>query len=270
MTKTMKYQQNFKIVIPARYASSRLPGKPLLKIAGKTMIQHTYERAVQTTAGEVIIATDDQRIVDAVSQFTTNIIMTSKDHESGTERLAEVVELKNWDDNTIVVNVQGDEPLISPKHIELVARALEDNARAGLSTLATPIELLEDVFNPNIVKVIMDHQGYALYFSRAVMPWSRDSFSMNSIELQSVRKLPAEGHWFRHIGLYAYRVSTLAKYKTLDACMLEKNESLEQLRILYNGIAIHVSTVKDQPGHGVDVEADIEKVEKIIKIRENA
>lgn len=266
----MKHQQNFKIVIPARYASSRLPGKPLIKIAGKPMIQHTYERAIQSMAGEVIIATDDQRIADAVSQFTTDIVMTSKDHASGTERLAEVAALKKWHDNTIVVNVQGDEPLISPEHIELVAGALEENSRAGLSTLAAPIEVLDDVFDPNVVKVIMDYQGYALYFSRAVMPWCRDSFSMNSLDQQSVKELPAEGHWFRHIGLYAYRVSTLVKYQTLEACMLEKNESLEQLRILYNGIAIHVSIVKDQPGHGVDVEADIAKVEKIITVRDDA
>ena len=259
---TKKYP--FKIVIPARYASSRLPGKPLRLLAGKPMIQHTYERAIQSQAEEVVIATDDQRIADAAAQFTTNIIMTSPDHASGTERLVEVVELKNWHDNTIIVNVQGDEPLVSSRHIELVAGALEKNLQAGLATLAAPIHTLEEVFDPNVVKVVLDHQGLALYFSRAVMPWARDAFTMNALEQQDVKTLADEGNWYRHIGMYAYRAATLRQYMTLQPCMLEKTESLEQLRVLYNGIAIHVSVVHDQPGHGVDVEADIAKVEKIL------
>jgi len=261
--------QDFKIVIPARYASSRLPGKPLIKIAGKPMIQHTYERAKQCMADEVVIATDDQRIADEASQFTNDIIMTSKDHDSGTERLAEVVEIKGWHEDTIVVNVQGDEPLILPQHIELVAKSLEENTLAGLSTLASPIESIEDIFDTNIVKVVLDFQGNALYFSRAVIPWARDSFSMqsdmNKIGEENIKKLMAQSNWYRHIGLYAYRVSTLKKYITLQPCLLEKIESLEQLRILYNGIAIHVSIVEDQPGHGVDVEADIAKVEEQLR-----
>ena len=260
--------QDFKIVIPARYASSRLPGKPLIEIAGKSMIQHTYERAKQCMADEVIIATDDQRIVDAAEKFTNDIIMTDKNHTSGTERLAEVVELKNWNDDTIVVNVQGDEPLVSPQHIELVARALNSNAQAGLSTLATPIELLDDILDTNVVKVVLDYQGNALYFSRAVIPWARESLTLNkqkiALQQQDVKSLMAQTNWYRHIGMYAYRVSTLKKYMTLDACMLEKTESLEQLRVLYNGIGIHVSIVEEQAGHGVDVEADIAKVEKIL------
>ena len=261
--------QDFKIVIPARYASSRLPGKPLIKIAGKPMIQHTYERAKQCMAGEVVIATDDQRIADVVSQFTNDIIMTSKEHNSGTERLAEVVEVKGWDKNTIVVNVQGDEPLILPQHIELVANSLEENKQAGLSTLASPIESMKDIFDTNIVKVVLDYQGNALYFSRAVIPWARDSFSMqhemNEPGEEEIKKLMVQASWYRHIGLYAYRVSTLKKYMELQPCMLEKTESLEQLRILYNGISIHVSIVDDQPGHGVDVEADIAKVEEQLR-----
>lgn len=261
--------QDFKIVIPARYASSRLPGKPLIKIAGKPMIQHTYERAKQCMAGEVVIATDDQRIADVVSQFTNDIVMTSEDHNSGTERLAEVVEIKGWHEDTIVVNVQGDEPLILPQHIELVAKSLEENTLAGLSTLASPIESIEDIFDTNIVKVVLDYQGNALYFSRAVIPWARDSFSMqsdmNELGKEDIKKLMAQANWYRHIGLYAYRVSTLKRYMKLESCMLEKIESLEQLRILYNGIAIHVSIVEDQPGHGVDVEADIAKVEEQLR-----
>ena len=260
----MNKKNAFKIVIPARYASSRLPGKPLIQIAGKPMIQHTYERSVQSQAEEVVIATDDQRIADVVSQFTANIVMTSPDHASGTERLAEVVELKSWPDNTIIVNVQGDEPLVSPGHIELVANALKNNVNAGLATLATPINTLEEIFDPNVVKVVMDHQGYALYFSRAVMPWARDAFTMQTVAQQNVTDLANEGNWYRHIGMYAYRAATLKHYQSLQACMLEKTESLEQLRLLYNGIAIHVSIIHEQPGHGVDVAADITRVEKIL------
>ena len=255
----------FKIVIPARYASSRLPGKPLRLIAGKPMIQHTYERALQSQAEEVVIATDDQRIIDVVSQFTDDIVMTSPDHASGTERLAEVLALKNWDENTIIVNVQGDEPLVAPAHIELVAESLKNNIKAGMATLATPINDLEEVFDPNVVKVVMDHQGYALYFSRAVLPWSRDSFTMQAVEQQAVKTLTQESNWYRHIGMYAYRGTALQQYMTLQPCMLEKTESLEQLRVLYNGIGIHVSIVHEEPGHGVDVEADIEKVELLLK-----
>ena len=256
---------HYKIVIPARYASSRLPGKPLRLIAGKTMIQHTYERALLSEASEVIIATDDQRIVDAVSQFTHNIVMTSADHTSGTERLAEVVEQKNWPDDMIIVNVQGDEPLISPVHINLVADSLNSNTKAGMSTLASKIVTIEEVFDPNIVKVVIDHQGYALYFSRAVIPWSRDSFVQSAIEEQTAKILLKESQWFHHIGLYAYRANTLKQYVTLPACMLEKTESLEQLRMLYNGIAIYVSVVDDSQGQGVDVEIDLKKVETLLK-----
>ncbi|WP_198262589.1 3-deoxy-manno-octulosonate cytidylyltransferase [sulfur-oxidizing endosymbiont of Gigantopelta aegis] len=260
----MNNKPDFKIVIPARYASSRLPGKPLKIIAGKPMIQHTYERALQSQASEVVIATDDQRIVDAAKQFTNDIVMTSSDHASGTERLAEVLQLKNWAEQSIIVNVQGDEPLVSPMHINLVAESLKNNRKAGMSTLATPIEMQEEAFDPNIVKVVMDHQGYALYFSRAVIPWARDDFKMTDASQQSIKKLPEESHWYRHIGMYAYRGTALKQYIMLEPCELEKTESLEQLRLLYNGIGIHVSIVRDEPGHGVDVAADIDKVEQII------
>ncbi len=260
----MNKKSDFKIIIPARYASSRLPGKPLKIIADKPMIQHTYERARQSRATEVVIATDDQRIIDVVKQFTSDVVMTSPDHASGTERLAEVLALKNWDDNCIIVNVQGDEPLVSPEHIDLVAEALKNNTRAGMATLATPINELEELFDSNIVKVVMDYQGYALYFSRAVIPWGRDSFIMDSIDQQSIKTLLEDANWYRHIGMYAYRGTALKQYMTLQPCMLEKTESLEQLRVLYNGIGIHVSIVHDQPGHGVDVEADLEKVELLL------
>ncbi len=258
----------FKIVIPARYASSRLPGKPLRKIAGKPMIQHTYERARQSRAEEVLIATDDQRIADTIVKFTDSVVLTSPDHASGTERLAEVVEQQQWDEQTIIVNVQGDEPLVSPEHIELVAAALDENPQAGMATLATPLELDAEVFDPNIVKVVMDVQGNAMYFSRAAIPWDRDSFSNEMAH--TLTELPRNPQfktpgWYRHIGMYAYRAGTLKQYMDMTPCMLEQTESLEQLRILYHGIKIHVSIVHDQPGHGVDVEADIAKVEQFLK-----
>ena len=255
---------DYKIVIPARYASSRLPGKPLRLIAGKTMIQHTYERAIQSHADEVLIATDDQRIADAVSQFTDNIIMTSTEHTSGTERLAEVLVLKAWHEETIIVNVQGDEPLVSPAHIDLVARSLINNTRAGMATLASTIDSVEQIYDTNIVKLVMDYQGYALYFSRAMIPWSRDSFSLKTIEQQAIKTLTTDAQWYRHIGMYAYRGTALKQYMTLPACALEQIESLEQLRMLYNGIAIHVSVIDNDPGVGVDVEADLEKVELLL------
>ncbi len=259
---------HFKIVIPARYASSRLPGKPLREIAGKPMIQHTWERAMQTQAEDVLIATDDQRIADAIVKFTDSMVLTSPDHASGTERLAEVVELQQWDEQTIIVNVQGDEPLVSPTHIELLALALEENSQAGMATLATPLKLDAEVFDPNIVKVVMDARGNALYFSRAAIPWDRDSFSDEKghtiTELPRYSQFQEQG-WYRHIGMYAYRAGTLKQYMTMSPCLLEQAESLEQLRMLYHGINIHVAIVHDQPGHGVDVEADIAKVESLLK-----
>jgi 3-deoxy-manno-octulosonate cytidylyltransferase (CMP-KDO synthetase) len=249
---------DFKIVIPARYASSRLPGKPLKMIAGKPMIQHTYERAIQSQAREVIIATDDQRIVDVVQTFTSNVVLTSVDHTSGTERLAEVLQLKNWHNDTIIVNVQGDEPLILPEHINQVAKSLSHNNQAGMATLATPIDHVDELFDPNIVKVVLDYQGYALYFSRAAIPWSRDTFKKNQ------RMLVEQQLWYRHIGLYAYRGTALKQYMILTPCALEIIESLEQLRMLYNGIAIHVSVVEEQIGHGVDIAEDINKIEQLL------
>lgn len=253
----------YKIIIPARYASSRLPGKPLINIAGKPMIQHTYERAMLSQAEEVFIATDDQRIADAVIKFTDNIILTSAEHGSGTERLAEVVEQKQWDDNTIIVNVQGDEPLVLAAHIELVASALEENPQAGVATLATPLELDTEVFDPNIVKVVLDAEGNAMYFSRAAIPWDRNTFSSDAAHI--LTELPQNGGWYRHIGMYAYRAGTLRQYMSMKPCTLEQTESLEQLRILFHGVKIHVSIVHDQPGHGVDVEADIQKVAALIE-----
>ncbi|MFK5983952.1 MAG: 3-deoxy-manno-octulosonate cytidylyltransferase [Pseudomonadota bacterium] len=253
---------SYNIIIPARYASSRLPAKPLIKIAGKTMLQHTYERACLSQAEEVIIATDDKRILESTKQYTENVILTSNNHQSGTDRLAEVVDKLSWHDNTIVVNVQGDEPLILAEHIQQVADMLNNQQDAGISTLCYRIQSIDDLFNPNIVKVVCDINGYALYFSRAPIPWNRDEFG----ELKTKpTELPENTAYFRHIGMYAYRAKTLRKYQSLKSIEIEQTESLEQLRAMYYGIKIVVGETQKQPGHGVDVEADLKRVERLLQ-----
>ncbi len=245
------------IVIPSRYNSSRLPGKPLKLIAGKSMIERVYEQAVKSGIKSICVATDDDRIQTEVKSFAGQVVMTRADHQSGTDRLAEVCELQGWDENDIVINLQGDEPLMPPEVIQFLA----DIARktdAAISTLATPITTIEDIFNPNIVKVVMDAQGKAHYFSRAPIPWDRDSYSWPPAE--SNTESPAPAQRFRHLGMYAYRVSTLKKIPQLPSCEIEKIESLEQLRPLYNGIEIQVGIIDDAPDHGIDTEADLLRV----------
>jgi len=203
-------KESYNIVIPARYASSRLPGKPLLEIAGKTMLQHTYERACLSDADEVLIATDDKKILQSAKLYTDNIVLTSKNHQSGTDRLAEVVKLQNWHDETIIVNVQGDEPLILSEHIKQVADLLANHVDAGISTLSYRIQTMDELFDPNVVKVVSNAEGYALYFSRAVIPWNRDEFADKS-KLNKI-DLPSNSAYFRHIGMYAYRAKTLKQH----------------------------------------------------------
>ena len=243
----------FKVVIPARYASTRLPGKPLLKIGGRPMLQYVHEQAQQSGASDVIVATDDQRILDAATGFGATVCMTSAGHESGTERLAEVVELMVWDDQSIVVNVQGDEPLIPPALIRQVAEGLAGHPDASVATLAYPVQDPEEVADPNVVKVVLDKAGYALYFSRAPIPCRRDRASGDN----SVAAL-------RHIGLYAYRAGFLRRYKNLEPSRIEEIEKLEQLRVLWHGLRIHVGMASEMPGHGVDTESDLDRVEKIL------
>jgi 3-deoxy-manno-octulosonate cytidylyltransferase (CMP-KDO synthetase) len=243
----------FKVVIPARYASSRLPGKPLLEIAGRPMLQYVHERARQSGASEVIIATDDRRIMDAASAFDAVGLMTSAGHTSGTERLAEVAAEMAWDDQSIVVNVQGDEPLIPPALIRQVAEGLAGNPAAPVATLAYPIQDMNELADPNIVKVVLDREGYALYFSRAPIPCRRDDVSGT----EPVAAL-------RHIGLYAYRAGFLRHYRDLEPSQLEAIEKLEQLRVLWHGMKIHVGMASEMPGHGVDTREDLAGVEKIL------
>lgn len=245
----------FTVVIPARFQSSRLPGKPLADIGGKPMVQWVYEQASKSGADNVIVATDDQRIVDAVNAFGGEVCLTRDDHESGTERLAEVVEKYQLADDHIVVNVQGDEPLIP----ESIIRQVADNiARcdAPMATLAVQIDHADEVFNPNAVKVVTDANGYALYFSRAPIPWDRDNFA----------KRPQEIHQslLRHIGIYAYRAGFINTYINWEPSTLEKIESLEQLRVLWYGEKIHVDVAIDTPPAGVDTPEDLEKVRQLI------
>jgi len=249
---------SFIVVIPARYASTRLPGKPLLDIAGKPMVQHVYEQAKKSQAKRVVIATDDQQIFDVAEGFDAEVIMTSSDHPSGTDRLEEVVRKLDLQDNEHVVNVQGDEPLIPPELINQVAQNLAINPSAGISTLCEQIDQLDLVFNPNVVKVVFDHHGFANYFSRAPIPWARESFGGEG------STLPADAQYFRHIGIYAYKVNFLKNYVTWLPSMTEKVECLEQLRALSNGVSIHVELASVSPQAGVDTEADLERLRAIM------
>lgn len=247
---------SFKIVIPARYASSRLPGKPLLDIAGKPMLQHVFERARESDADKVIIATDDQRIADVAVNFGADVCMTSEHHRSGTDRLAEVAEKRSFADDDIVINVQGDEPCLPALLINQVAADLAEYPDADMASLFSKIQLEKQVFDPNVVKVVMDAQGFALYFSRAPIPWMRDHFSSDD-------PLPADMPHYRHIGLYGYRAAFLKHYAEMTPCLLETEESLEQLRALFHGKKIHMSEALISAGHGVDTEADLSEVRQL-------
>jgi len=253
-------KNNIKIVIPARYASSRLPAKPLKILAGKPMIQHTYERAVAAKLGEIIIATDDQRIVEVCQQFNAPVCLTAKEHQSGSDRLAEVVQKFAWHDDTIVVNLQGDEPLTPISCLQQVAHNLQQYTDASIATLATAILNNQDYQNPNIVKVVRDYQGYALYFSRAMIPFQRDALIKDKQNIPAVQQFA-----LRHIGIYAYRAEFLKTFSHLPVCPIEALEKLEQLRALWNGQRIHVAIAADVPAHGVDTSEDLRAVEQYLQ-----
>ncbi|WP_032080000.1 3-deoxy-manno-octulosonate cytidylyltransferase [Vibrio fluvialis] len=245
---------SFTVVIPARYQSTRLPGKPLADIAGKPMVQWVYEQAMQAGAERVVIATDDARVEQAVLAFGGTVCMTSPDHQSGTERLAEVVKLMGIEDDHIIVNVQGDEPLIPPSIIRQVADNLAAS-QAPMATLAVEISHEDEVFNPNAVKVVTDKDGYALYFSRATIPWDRDNFAKDKTVVQPL---------MRHIGIYAYRAGFINTYIQWPASQLEKIECLEQLRVLWYGEKIHVAVALEAPPAGVDTPEDLDAVRRIV------
>jgi len=256
----------FTIVIPARFSSTRLPGKPLLPINGKPMIQHVVEQSLKSDAEQVIVATDDEQIMAAVKVFGGEVCMTSNEHVSGTDRIQEVAKLYGLSDDHIVVNVQGDEPCIPPAVINQVAHNLYQHRQAAAATLSEAITSTEDFLNPNAVKVVADQQNMALYFSRAPIPFPRadwiennslDSLTLDigSVGLSSTKVLPQ-----RHIGIYAYRVSLLHEFVQWSPAPLEQIESLEQLRILYNGKKIHVAEACEKVPGGVDTQEDLERV----------
>ncbi len=249
----------FTVVIPARFASTRLPGKPLRDIAGKPMIQHVYECAQQSGAESIVVATDDAKVAAVVEAFGGKACMTAGSHRSGTERLSEVVDSLKLDSDHIVVNLQGDEPLMPPLLIHQVAENLNAFSQASVATLAERIHSAEDLFDPHVVKVVMDQDGYAIYFSRAPIPWDRDAFSVTT------DALPEEALHYRHIGLYAYRAGYIKGYVESPACALEAMESLEQLRVLWQGHKIHVAEALAPVVAGVDTEKDLERVRRVLK-----
>lgn len=244
---------DFVVVIPARFASTRLPGKPLRLIAGRPMIWHVHEIALQSGAREVWIATDDERIRKAALDFGANVCMTRPDHESGTDRLAEVCDIQLWSDDLAVVNLQGDEPLLPPELIDQCATLLDSGA--DMATLASSLDTTSDLENPHVAKVITDINDNALYFSRASIPYCRDKKSMHLLEKAVLR----------HHGIYAYRCHTLKKLVNAGPCVLEQCEKLEQLRALWLGIALRVGRAAARPGPGVDTEDDLAAVEALIE-----
>lgn len=275
---------SFRVVIPARLGSTRLPRKVLLEVAGKPVVRHVWEAARQGGAAEVIIATDSAEVMDACKAFGADVRMTAAHHQSGTDRINEVAQAARWADDGIVVNVQGDEPLMPPGLIRQCADLLAGDPAAHIATLCHPLHRVEDWLNPNIVKLVRDHQDYALYFSRAPIPWKRDGRAGGTVSSRSeaaadagtdgpsrtplaslghlvgaAPQLPA-GLAFRHIGLYAYRVGALRQFSALPAAELESCEALEQLRALAAGLRIKVGVTHNPPPRGVDTEADLQAV----------
>ncbi len=240
----------FIAVIPARFASTRLPGKPLKDIAGKPMIEWVYRQTVKSGAREVIVATDDERIAAACRGFGARVELTSTEHASGTDRIAELARRFEWEEQQIVVNVQGDEPLISPICIAQTARLLGWHPQAAIATLTTPLASEAEFQDPNFVKVVTDKDGWALYFSRAPIPWPRDG-GMPAVQ--------------RHIGLYAYRAGGLKAISAAPPCALEQVEKLEQLRALWLGLRIIVATAVEPPSPHVDTEEDLAKIRRYLE-----
>lgn len=243
----------YHIVIPARYQSTRFPGKPLVEIAGKPMIQHVYERAQLTTATSIVVATDDERIKQFCVRTNINVLMTSAEHPSGTDRIAEVAQHQGWQDDDIVVGLQGDEPATPPAIVEQLADNIANRPEADIATLCTPIASATEYTDTDRVKVVFDNAGYALYFSRAPIPHRREQKNKNDFPAAYV-----------HIGLYAYRCRFLQHYRSLEPHVLELEERLEQLRALANGYRIHVDITRTTPAHGVDRPEDVESIERIL------
>ena len=249
---------DFVVIIPARYASSRFPGKPLADLNGKPMVVRVAQQAKRSGASEVIVATDHSGIAAAVERAGHHAVMTRRDHASGTDRLAEVVALRRYAPRRIVLNVQGDEPLIAPALIRRVAENLHAHADAHIATAAHPLRDPRELADANAVKVVLDAAGYALYFSRAPIPYARDAFA------RGIRSVPRGLPVYRHIGLYAYRAGFLRKLSALEAPAIERFEALEQLRALAHGYRISVAVTRSAPHPGIDTPADLERARRVL------
>jgi len=248
---------DFRIVIPARMASQRLPGKPLLDIAGRTLLEHVYRRACEAGAVGIVIATDDQKIFDVATAFGAEVLMTSRAHESGSDRIAECADRLGWGDDQLIVNLQGDEPLMPPACLNQVAELLADDPNADVASLFWPLDSSEEVDNPNVVKTVVGQSGQALYFSRSVVPYPRKW-------LNTEDALEAGVVWKRHIGLYAYRAGALRAFAAMEATPLEAAEKLEQLRFLETGRKIRMARACEFIPPGVDTRKDLERVRNIL------
>jgi 3-deoxy-manno-octulosonate cytidylyltransferase (CMP-KDO synthetase) len=249
----------FRVVIPARLASTRLPGKVLRLLQGRPMIEHVHRVARASGAEQVVVATDDEQVASAVRAFGGEVCLTDSSLPSGTDRVNEAARKLGWKDDAIVVNLQGDEPLMPPALLAQAARGVQETG-ADIATLAGRFDGLDEWRNPNIVKVVRDAAGFALYFSRAPIPWDRDGFAAGAPVLP-------QGLAWRHIGLYAYRVGTLRRFSALPQTEIERCEALEQLRALHHGLRIHVGVAADKPGPGVDTEDDLRRVEALLAVR---
>jgi 3-deoxy-manno-octulosonate cytidylyltransferase (CMP-KDO synthetase) len=249
---------DFKVVIPARFASTRLPGKPLLDIGGQPMVIRVAQQAEKSGAQQIIIATDHQTITAVAQQQGFEACMTRAEHNSGTDRIAEVATRYGWPDSTIVVNVQGDEPFIPPPLIRALAQHLQEHPDCAIATACHTIHDEASMRNPNIVKVVLDKNGNAMYFSRAPIPWPRDAYANG-------KPLPEDVRVFRHIGIYAYRASFLHAFGKLTPAPIEQIEALEQLRALYHGYKIGVTITQNTPPGGVDTEQDLLMARQLFK-----
>jgi 3-deoxy-manno-octulosonate cytidylyltransferase (CMP-KDO synthetase) len=254
---------DFKVVIPARYGSTRLPGKPLADLGGVPMIVRVARRAVQSGAGQVVVATDHPQVLAAVTSAGCEARLTRTDHASGSDRVMEIAEACDWPADTVVVNLQGDEPLVPPAVIEQVARLLADDPDTGVATLCEPISEMSQVFDPNVVKVVGSADGFAVYFSRAPIPYARDAFAAR-IGSEPSGPVPEENIWHRHIGIYGYRLAALRQFVSLPVGTLERLESLEQLRLVEHGIGIRLALASTAVPGGVDTEADLQRVREAL------
>ncbi|MDP1574371.1 MAG: 3-deoxy-manno-octulosonate cytidylyltransferase [Coxiellaceae bacterium] len=251
----------FNVIIPTRYASTRLPGKMLMDIAGKPMVQHAYERAKESGASRIIIAVDDDRLAEACEKFGATVCMTATTHQTGTERISEVVAEMGFDEEDIIVGLQADEPLIPPQLIRTLADNLIDHHPIKMATLATPLKNAAELFNPNVVKVQLNYRNVAMTFSRAPIPWDRDQFS----KTKNPTEVKLANAYYRHIGLYAYRAGFLETYVALPTNLNETLESLEQLRVLFNGYKIHVGVTNVDIPPGVDTQEDLDRVREFLR-----